>query len=81
MNTRRNAGHELDDAEDRAVLQRRSNLPLSPVLIAGVIDRKRFRGPDHTSRPSRPAGRRVLGNLIDFDHRTPVGVVARDYTA
>jgi len=81
VNPRRDTGQELDDAKDRAVLQRRADLSFSPVLVARVVDGKRFRGPDHTSRPSRPAGRRILCNLVDLDHRTPVGVMAGDYAS
>jgi hypothetical protein len=79
MNPWRNAGHELDDAKHRAVIQGRPDLPRPPVFVACVVHGKTFRGPDHASRTPRAAGRRILRYLIDFDDRTPIGVMSGDY--
>src|SRR5881628_2508858 len=56
--SRRNPGRKLDDAKDRAVVQCRTDLPLSLVGVACVVYGKRLRGPDHTGRPpGRPETR------------------------
>src|SRR6185436_3989855 len=78
VNARRNAGRKLDDTEYGAVVQGGANLAPGLVLSSCVIDGKRFRGPDDTSRPSRPAGRLVFGNLVDLDDRPPILIMSGD---
>src|SRR5688500_14559897 len=80
MVPRRNPGRKLDDAEDRAVPQRRADLPLASVFIHCVVHGKRFRGPDDTSRPSGPAGRLMVADLVDLDLRAAACVMAGDHT-
>jgi hypothetical protein len=51
----RNSGSKLDDPKYRAVVQRRTDLAHSLVLVTGVIDGEGFRGPNYTRRLSGAA--------------------------
>src|SRR6266542_440488 len=78
MVARREAGRELDHAEDRPVRQRRGDLAQSLVGGAVVVGRKALRGPDVTGRRAGAARRGVLRDLVDLHDRPAVRVVARD---
>ena len=78
---RRNPGRKLDDAKDRAVVQCRTDLPLSLVGVACVVCGKRFRGPDHTGRRSRPARDEIFGDFVDLDDCAPVCIMSGDYSS
>src|SRR5262245_65601822 len=66
---RRDAGRELDDAEDRAALQRGGDLAQAGVRAAVVVDGKALRGPDDARRRAGSAGDGVLGDFVDGDDR------------
>ncbi len=65
--TRRQTGRELDDSEDRSVLQRRADLSQALIGLAIVVRGKTFGGPDVTDRCSRPAREDVLRDFVDLD--------------
>jgi hypothetical protein len=77
--SRRHSRPKLDDAKDRPVVQCRADLPQALVSVARVIDGKRFRGPDHTSRRSGPARDEIFGNLVDLDDRAPLVIMSGDH--
>jgi hypothetical protein len=75
----RHPGRELDDAKHRAIIQRCTNLTERLVCVAGVIDWKRFRGPDHTTGRSRAARDEIFSDFVNLDDRASVGIMSRDY--
>src|SRR5215208_1427356 len=81
MVARGNSGTELDNPKDRAVVQRRSDCTLSLVSVPCVDYRKRFGGPDHTSRSSRPARGEILRDFVDLNDRLPVRIMTRNHAS
>jgi hypothetical protein len=79
MIPRRYARRKLADAKNRAVFQRRGDLPQPLIGFASVVYGERLRSPDHTGRLSRPARGDVLGDFVDRDDRAPVCIMSGDY--
>src|SRR5437773_8629879 len=78
---RRNPGRELDDAKGRAVVECRTDLPLSLVGVACVIYGNMFRGPDHTGRRSQPARHEVFETFVALDDSEPISIMSGLYPA
>ena len=60
-------------------IQRRADLPQSRVSVARVVNRKRFRGPDHASGLSRPARGNVVRVFVNLDDSAAVAIMSGDY--
>src|SRR5207247_1048945 len=70
---------ELDDAEDRAALQRGAGLAQAFVGLAVVVDGKALGGPDVAGRRAPPPREDVARHLVDLHDSPARRIVARDH--
>src|SRR5882672_7054240 len=81
VHARRDAGRELDDAEDGAAGERGADFLQTGVAVAGVVGGNRLGGPHDAGRRTGSVRDDVVRDFIDFHDGASARVVPGDHSA